>query len=73
MKRFSYYKPAGYEEPEICHCGHYAYVHGRMRCGGPARSGYSWRGRLNLWIFGARVSITLPCPCKRAWRDGELL
>lgn len=61
-------RPAGLDEPEVCECGHYGYVHGLTRCGCWAHPEHSWRGRVR---FG-RVRVSLKCPCRRGWVGGEL-
>ncbi len=69
----SLYEPAGVDQPEVCHCGHYGYIHGKLRCGKTAHPQHTWRGRLNWSFLGARFSIALRCPCRRGWFNGELV
>lgn len=64
----SLYQPAGLDQPEVCFCGHYSYIHGRYRCGAWAHPEHSFWGRLRL----GRFVINAKCPCLRYWLDGYL-
>lgn len=72
IRRTSLARPAGIEEPEICDCGHYAYVHGLGSCGGWAHPDHCWQGRVSWGLFGMRFHVSLRCPCDKGWVAGEL-
>lgn len=73
LRKVDLSRPAGVdEEPEICACGHYAYVHQPSCCGGWAHPDHCWQGRLSWSVFGMRFKIMRRCPCDKGWINGQL-
>jgi hypothetical protein len=66
-------RPPGLDEPEVCACGHYGYVHGLFCCNCWAHPEHCWQGRLSWTLFGMGFKISLRCPCDKGWVNGELV